>query len=142
MSSVICLSVPPGSNVVRKMATGICGVEFTVGNLSKASATAPVGTDLICWGNLVTGMAMWRSIATLRQRCVSRRPPEGADEPLRGRRPRRRRRARCVNVVAVPQFENEQLPQAQGMVATPGQVLLHQPFDEDGLEIPPLPRRR
>ena len=39
ISSVICRSVPPGSNRVRKTATGICGDGFTVVNLSKAGAT-------------------------------------------------------------------------------------------------------
>ena len=39
MSSVICRSVPPGSNRVRKTATGICGDGFTAVNLSKAGAT-------------------------------------------------------------------------------------------------------
>jgi hypothetical protein len=38
MSSIICRSVPPGSNRVRKTATGIRD-EFTVGHLSKRSAT-------------------------------------------------------------------------------------------------------
>jgi len=44
-----------------------------------------------------------------------------------------------IEIAALPELEDEQLPESQRVIAAPGQMFLHQPIHEPGLEIPSLP---
>ena len=48
----------------------------------------------------------------------------------------------CVQVLAVPELEDEQLPQPQRVIAASGQVLVDDPVDERRFEVAALPRSR
>src|SRR5215831_15223948 len=49
---------------------------------------------------------------------------------------------RGVEILPVPELEDEQLPQPQRVVALAGEVLAQEPADERGVEIAALPRPR
>src|SRR3954470_14654150 len=47
-------------------------------------------------------------------------------------------RGRDVQVLTLPQLEHQQLPEPQGVIPSAGEVLVHQPINEGGLEIAAL----